>query len=827
MKKIKKILYLFVAFIMCLDPITLVAQSSNNEKQIKNRGGETVGDGVKISKTIAPTELENYFDITLKVQTQEEAKSQDIAVVLVMDVSNTMIQNYLSAGNEPKTGNKPKTRLKAALDASTEFLKSFGKNSDGINAKRKIGFVAFNSNGHILQSMTDCKTETKGMSIAESVLAKTKQITKEIEKPDPEGYGKDPTRFTNIQAGLQVANDLLYNNSEIKNIQNKYIIFLSDGYPTTYSIEGTYIGHNTKNPDSRYLHDDITNRPLIYGTNYSDRSASKAEEIAKTLRNKGVTIYSIGTGIDNNFETIPEYEAKMTSSFSTIDRYDINYYNKYNYKVGKPSTASTPEKRKQEDLQSFRQWLGGKDSTTTTKIGDGIGSGYGSGHYFDVAKDIQEMQKAFTDIFEDIKYLSEASWVAEDPMNSNQSTVKDVIKFVGLYDKSDDKNKLKDSITYDSSLTDIENTSNNTANYNNTDDKINWDLKKSKYQKETINNVTYYNYEIKYRIRLKNEASGFKANQIFDTNGKTTLSYVVRESGKNPRIETIDFKIPQVEGYLGKLEFNKVSNYKVSNYGNKPLSGAKFILVHDHDNCPCQKERKYMDKNYQLTSTSNEEGKVIFTNIPSGHKYKLKEVETDEYHNIDTTEYQVTVSYGNTSTNILNKQIVNNYKTKNLIIKKVIDGTISNQEFNFEIEATYQNAPLVGTYTIQRKLGRNININTENIEFIDGKATFKLKHNEEIKIIDLPYKINYKINEIDTDGFIVKYQVNGTQFDNNNLLVLKEDNTVVVTNISGYLLPATGSSSMLILGIIGVFLLGIPIVYITLNVLTKRLIIKH
>lgn len=233
-----------------------------------------------------------------------------------------------------------------------------------------------------------------------------------------------------------------------------------------------------------------------------------------------------------------------------------------------------------------------------------------------------------------------------------------------------------------------------------------------------------------------------------------------------------------------------------------------------------------MDKNYQLTSTSNEEGKVIFTNIPSGHKYKLKEVETDEYHNIDTTEYQVIVSYGNTSTNILNNQIVNNYKTKNLIIKKVIDGTISNQEFNFEIEATYQNAPLVGTYTIQRKLG--ININTENIEFIDGKATFKLKHNEEIKIIDLPYKINYKINEIDTDGFIVKYQVNGTQFDNNNLLVLNEDNaTVVVTNISGYLLPATGSSSMLILIIIGVFLLGIPIIYITLNVLTKRLIIKH
>ena len=422
------------------------------------------------------------------------------------------------------------------------------------------------------------------------------------------------------------------------------------------------------------------------------------------------------------------------------------------------------------------------------------------------------MIDAFTNIFQQIIILSEATWVTEDPMNfSNQPKI---IDFVGIYGDNDE---LKDSVvkttTYPNTATFIE-------------DRIKWDLKNSNPTIRTENKVTYYNYEIKYRIRLKNEQNGFIPSNIYNTNGKTTLNYIVKENGK-PRNGSIDFKIPQVEGYLGKLEFNKVSNYKVSNYGNKPLSGAKFILVHDHDNCPCQKERKYMDKNYQLTSTSNEEGKVIFTNIPSGHKYKLKEVETDEYHNIDTTEYQVTVSYGNTSTNILNNQIVNNYKTKNLIIKKVIDGTISNQEFNFEIEATYQNAPLVGTYTIQRKLGTNININTENIEFIDGKATFKLKHNEEIKIIDLPYKINYKINEIDTDGFIVKYQVNGTQFDNNNLLVLKEDNTVVVTNISGYLLPATGSSSMLILVIIGVSLLGIPIIYTAFNVFKKRLIIKH
>lgn len=803
MKKIKIFFALILSLLLLASPMLDIYAVTSNIEQIISQGGETSGDGVKISKTISESSLENYFDITLKVQTQEEAKSQDIAVVLVMDVSNTMIQNYLSAGNEPKT------RLKAALDASTEFLKSFGKNSDGINAKRKIGFVAFNSNGHILQTMTDCKTEATGMSIAADVLNKTKQITKEIEKPDPDGYGKDPTRFTNIQAGLQLANDLLYNNSEIKNIQNKYIIFLSDGYPTTYSIKGTYIGHNTIYPDSKYLHDDITNRPFIYGTNYSDRSAEAAEKIAKTLRNKGVTIYSIGTGIDNNFQTIPEYEAKMTSSFSTIDRYD------YNYKVGIPSTASTPEKRKQEDLQSFRQWLGGKDSTTTTKIGDGIGSGYGSGHYFDVAKDIYEMQKAFTDIFEDIKYLSEASWVAEDPMNSDTSSVRDVINFVGIYDNN--KN-LSDSVSQSA-------TSDNTASYDSTTDKINWDLKKSKYTKAVDGNTTYYNYELKYRIRLKTEANNFESEKIFKTNGKTTLTYIIKESGKDQKLGSLTFKVPEVKGYLGTLTFDKLTNYG----RNKPLEGTTFEIYHSSD-CPCLKERKHIDENFKMTSTSNSEGKVIFDNIPSGHKYKIHEISTDEYHEINTESFDVTVSYGQTTSPLKDNKIINNYKTKDLTISKTVKGDNSKRSFTFIIEATYKDEKLEGKYKATRINGNKTT--NEEVEFIGGKITIKLKDNERFTIEKLPYLINFKITEKDNKGFIVKYKVNDEETIIYNEKDIKSrsldtNTTVNFTNISSYELPATGSSGMLILLIMGSLLLVIPVIYISVNILNRKLTVKE
>lgn len=789
MKKIKKTLYLFIALLMCLEPIKLIAEA-NNSNQIVNTGGETVGDGVKVSKTIEPTELENYFDITLKVQTQEEAKSQDLAVVLVMDISNTMIENKVD-GNQ-------KTRLRSAMDAGEYLINNFTKNSLNSTAKRKIGYVAFNSNANQIFALQECKNTETANNLISSMKTQTKDLVKDIDNLNY-SYKNDHSRFTNIEAGLKMAYNMLYGNAETKNIENKYVIVLSDGFPTTYD-QTDYKGYDTYDTTGRF-YDHVKNRKCLYGTDYSEEGARRAQIQATKLKNSGTIIYAVGSGIDANAKTIDDYfNGHKNDSFSTIDRYDTNY-----------AIGNT--------LNDFKRWLGGTGNTAKP----GIGSGY-SGHYFD-ATDTASLKVAYDKIFEDIKYLSEASWVAEDPMNSNQSTIKDVIDFVGLYDKSNDKNKLKDFITYDSSLTDIENTSNNTANYNSTDDKINWDLKKSKYQKETIGNTTYYNYEIKYRVRLKNETTDFIENQILNTNGKTTLSYVVRESGKNPRIETIDFKIPQVKGYLGKLEFNKLSNY-----GNKPLTGAKFVLVHDHDNCPCKNERKYMDKNYQQTSTSNEEGKVIFTNIPSGHKYKLKEVETDKYHDINTSEYQVTVSYGNTKTNITDNQIVNNYKTKELTIMKIIEGNISNKEFIFEIEATYQGTPLVGTYSVQRKLGTTIK--TENIEFINGKSTFKLKHNEQIKISGLPYETKYKIKEINREGFIVKYQVDGRTskiFDGSNLeeLILEDNMEVKFINTSGYLLPATGSSSMLILVIIGTFSLGIPIIYTAFNVLKKRLIIKH
>ena len=78
-------------------PITnTFASPLEGYKQVANLGGcnSNSKDGVIVCKTISESNLENYFDITLSVETtskiEEVTKAQDLAVVLVMDISNTM-----------------------------------------------------------------------------------------------------------------------------------------------------------------------------------------------------------------------------------------------------------------------------------------------------------------------------------------------------------------------------------------------------------------------------------------------------------------------------------------------------------------------------------------------------------------------------------------------------------------------------------------------------------------------------------------------------------------------------------------------------------------
>ena len=740
--------------------------------QVTNLGGEnnvnTSGlvDNVKVSKTIEETNIENYFDITLKVESAEKVdeiiKNQDLAIVIVMDVSNTMV--------EGKVGNI--TRYEAAINAANSLIDDFALYSNGVDAVRQLGYVAFNTDSHNIFSLQDCKNATSANTLKNVISTETSKIV------NASGYKTSHSRFTNIEAGLKRAKDML----DVSNVKNKYIILLTDGFPTTYISSG-YIGYDpymslkTKLPTSSSngnFYNEIYKLPCKHGTDYSDRAAIKARELATTIKNSGINIFSVGTGLDVH-KTISYYmgeDAKRVNNtgdqkFATVDTETTNF-----------EIGST--------IQDYKDWL--KNSI-------------GSSFYYD-ANNLDELKKAYALIFDKVKELSEekaeVTWVAEDEMGSFGSV--NNIEFVGLYDDGD--------VLHDSLNNKLDNQSDTASFANN---KISWDLKNSEYTIKVVDNITYYTYEVKYRVRLENELSSFDKDGNYQTNGTTRLTYVTRVDGVISEDKYIDFPIPSVKGYLGSLEFTKKSSFD-----DTTLEGASFKLVHD-ENCECKSERKYPIIN-DFTSISNSNGLVLFDNIPSGHKYKLMEVSTLDDYILSSDVYDVVISFGKTSGGPTDYIFTNDIKKTSLKIKKKVNGNVvENKEFEFELEVYFKDKLLTGEYTYKLNNGndKTINLSVDNI---------KLKNNDEIVIYDLPVGATYKIKEINDSGYNVEYQINSmdvkvgklaTCNSDNGCRLENKDNQVIFTNYAIFMLPATGSSATLIMVIIGTLLLVGPVIYIS------------
>ena len=187
MKKIlKSLLGVILTFIIAFNPILSVL-ASNNEEQIKNVGGETSNknDGITISKTISSSELENYFDITLKVQTQEIAKEQDVDIVIVMDISRSMVQF--------KVDNTGITRLQSAVNAGEQFIKDFASYSATTSSNIKIGFVDFNTNAYKIFDLQKCDSETKANDLIKTMRTTTNnKVFNLMESGSPSKDSEDP-----------------------------------------------------------------------------------------------------------------------------------------------------------------------------------------------------------------------------------------------------------------------------------------------------------------------------------------------------------------------------------------------------------------------------------------------------------------------------------------------------------------------------------------------------------------------------------------------------------------------------------------------------------
>ena len=579
-----------------VEDIPLDGINELSDRQVEYAGGKTSspeGD-VEISKTIDGTDIENVFDITLTVRTETNVQTYlsepDMAVVVVMDISNTMNSKYPSGSST--------SRYDAAVEAAENFINQFAQITSGIS---QLGFVSFNTSAQEIIPLQPCTTDN-----AQALINEMKADTKAIISAS--GYADSYTRFTNVEGGLKRGYDMLASSGNA----NQYIVFLSDGFPTTYLKDGTttYEGYDpntssgTKGANGVF-YDYVTGYYCSYGTSYSDKASIRARQMATQIKNSGAKIFSIG--VDVGGQTIAGYDGR--TGLSVIDRTSTTY------EIGDASSTS-----------AYTNWL--KNS---------IGSGY----YYD-STNKTELEKAFNDIFAEIQSLNSQNrytvWATTDPLPVFDESAS-VVEFIHFYDiNGNPQPELVGKIGPGEE---------NSAQHITEDKAIRWDLKSSGYTTREVTTgdttTTYYYYSVSYRVRLYNEADKFIENTVYETNGNAYLKYrtIVNTNGVNEISEekTLNYPRPSVYGYYAGFSFQKQNDI-----GN-PLQGAVFTLSHDDDACSiCHGNNNPVTTVNPLTYTSEADGKVEFTKIPSGHIYTLEETAAPEGFVDDGKIFKVTIA---------------------------------------------------------------------------------------------------------------------------------------------------------------------------------------
>lgn len=295
MKKKKWIVFLiYFIMITCICPVNALDTSNQigNYFEADNETGELsasptltsenttksyADEMVMTNKTINATNTENVFEITLDVRTKEEIKhydlTEDAAVVLVFDLSNSMDGD----------------RLAKSKEAAKSFINSF-KDVDA-EITRKVAIVGFSG-----QTESGSKGNANYFSgiwgattYLEWVNANDDSINAAIDSMTAKGA-------TCLEAGLILANNLLQQDA-ISSISNKNIILLSDGKPT-YGLNSSAqktstdkIGNPLKEANEFY-YDSQGGQTTMHSMHTS------VETIAMNCLSSGINTYAIYLGND-------------------------------------------------------------------------------------------------------------------------------------------------------------------------------------------------------------------------------------------------------------------------------------------------------------------------------------------------------------------------------------------------------------------------------------------------------------------------------------------------------------------------------------------------
>ena len=542
-KKGKKLLALLLALIMVLSLLPMTVFAAGYPDQVVSNGQEvTTEDGKVIqSKTIEQTGVDT-FNITLMVKTLEEIEeqtvSQDAAVVLVLDASNSM--------NDKVSGSKKITQARSAAQAFVEALtENAGEGSRmvsvvefGSNAKTVLDWT--NANGNLdavkdgidnvqvnfgyatggcaiagAHTHSEWEHQQVTVTITPDQLVYSKgfmgmgkgwycpecwtKVSKGKEKPtwnhectkwdyvevetDYEGPHGQHTAYdrggTNIEGGLRLANNLLKDQA-VSGIENTYVVLLSDGVPTYYVSDSNETDSTTFMQGSEGGGDDASHQDYhdIYCTKDEKHHTPHGDNVPQQIKNQGAKLYTVAYDLADGYYTVNNMGAKQW-------------------------------------LTAFSTQMISADSD----IFDGLGQ---------VAEIIINQAKA---------------WILTDPMGEliNYVPDEDSGVFVGTTDELADSDAVLKFNTDAKTLT--------------------WDLKSDTIHREKQGN--YWVYEFTYSIKLDTAAEGFDETKDYATNGTTTLTYMLTEDGElqSELLET-ELVVPVVEGTRPQVGYT-IEYYKM------------------------------------------------------------------------------------------------------------------------------------------------------------------------------------------------------------------------------------------------------------------------
>lgn len=519
-RKGKKMLAMLLALVMLLGllPVSAMAVDGTSGTVVSEKTEWTYSPDEKVAhrKTIEKTG-ENQFEITLEVKTSEEIKTQvlspDAAVVLVMDVSNSMKETV--DGKNPQ--NESDQRIYKAKAAAKNFIDSFAADADG--AQRKVALVEFGSSAYTVQGWTDPGTASAavdrvGISFSYPSCTITGQHTHDVNTIEwggflglqwrctvegcpyykskgilnwdwytlfdrayeghtheqtfdgPHGDTLSDGGGTNIEAGLQLADNLL-GSSDVSGIDNCYVVLITDGVPT-YHV---------------YQNRDKSSMTFIEGQagggNYAQPADYQNVPVVASSIKDNATLYTVSYASD---------QVRDTVGGMRIDAWLASFANK------------------------------------NVAAGDDIDWGLSQ-----ISSIIKDQAQA---------------WILTDPIPAQNFIV---------YRPEDN-----------SSIPDVTVNPDYVITYDSQKGELVWNLKgDTPVSSEKVGDVTWHTYRAKYTIRLDTAARGFVEDKAYETNGTTTLKYMLTQDGQlQPGLKETKLVVPAVSGKIPSVMYTVTPWYQ-------------------------------------------------------------------------------------------------------------------------------------------------------------------------------------------------------------------------------------------------------------------------